>query len=270
MVGKISSLETAPEVIIGTPIYRRGAFILDKFLSNQKEIQNRYPTSSLVFACNEPDFAGELKQRIQAYDLKGEVIAYETNKPSYAKNWVWNVACGREAIRQYMLSQTKANYLLFLDADMTSDPSIIEIMLRKIQGNDVVFSGYAVRTVSLTCLGIGCSLLTRDILEKLRFRCYEFKNGHVIDEGEVLEMDLFSHHAKVNRGFFVSTKHYRNAQEYAAIEPQPVSWFRKMTNNLLVRYMLIRGGILLRHDILGKLQLVLYRARHRTNVNNLG
>lgn len=106
-------------VVVGTPIYRQGAFILDKFLSNQKEVQQNYPSSELVLATVEEDFIEELERLLGSYGLRGKVILYKTVKPDYARSWIWNVACGREAIRHYTLLQTKASYLLFLDADMT-------------------------------------------------------------------------------------------------------------------------------------------------------
>jgi len=53
-------MNQAVDVIVGTPICRRGAFIIDKFLANQKEIQQNYPSSELVLATEENDFVEEL------------------------------------------------------------------------------------------------------------------------------------------------------------------------------------------------------------------
>ena len=52
------------DVLVGTPIYREGAYILEKFLANQKEIQQRYPPSELVLATVEHDFAEELEKTL--------------------------------------------------------------------------------------------------------------------------------------------------------------------------------------------------------------
>lgn len=71
------------DVVVGVLVYRQGAYIIDKFLANQKDIQREYPGSELVFAVNETDFVAELKQLIDSYDVKADVILYETVKPHY-------------------------------------------------------------------------------------------------------------------------------------------------------------------------------------------
>jgi len=249
---------SGPDVVVGTPICRRTSFVLDKFLSNQQEIQQAYPGCKLVLATDEPDFVTELKEQINHYQLKGEVIAYETVKPDYAQSRAWDIACGREALRQYALLQ-EAEYLLSLDGDMVYEPSVVNIMKTKIQGFDVASSGYRLPRWGGWGFGTGCLMTNRQILDRITFRCYEFKNGQVISEDAVLDMDLFKCGAKVNKGIFVSIKHYRNSREYEAIEPRPMGWFRAVTNNLLVRYILIRMSILARYQIAYKLHALLYK-----------
>jgi len=246
------------DVITGTILCRRTSFVLDKFLSNQQEIQQAYPDCRLVLATDEPDFVTELKKQMNHYRLKGEVITYKTTKPDYARSQVWSVASGKEALRQYALSQG-AEYLLVFDSDMVYEPSVISIMKEKIQGFGVVASGYRSRQGSGWELGSGCFMINRETLNKITFRCYEFKNGQVIYEGESLAMDLFTCHTKVNKGIFVSIKHYRDRELYYAVEPQPLGWFRTVTNIPLVRYMLIRMGILVKYNIARKLQALLYK-----------
>jgi len=251
-----------PEVIVGAPLCRRTAFVLDKFLSNQQEIQQAYPACSLVLATDEPDFVAELKKQINLHRLKGEVITYETVKPEYAKSRVWSIAWGREAMRQYTLSQG-AEYLLCFDSDMVYEPSVISIMKEKIQGFDVVSSGYQLPRYGGWGCGGGCVLINRETLNKITFRCYEFKSGRRLSEDAVLDMDLFRCRARVKKGIFASIKHYVNSQEYYGIDPQPMGWFRKLTNSLLVRYMIIRIGILVKYNIAGHLHILLNRrTRH--------
>jgi len=247
-----------PDVMVGTPICRRTSFALDKFLSSQQEIQQAYPRCTLVLTTDEPDFVAELKEQINLYHLKGEVITYETVKPDYARSRVWSIACGKGALRQYALSQG-AEYLLSLDGDMVYEPSVISIMKDKIQGFDVVSSGYPLPRWGGWGFGTGCLMINRKTMNKITFRCYEFKNGRVISEDAVLDMDLFSSHARVNKGIFVSIKHYANSQEYYAIEPQCMGWFRTVTNNPLARYILIRMSILVRYQIAYKLHALLYK-----------
>ena len=92
------------DVVIGTPIYSEGAFLIDKFLSNQKQIQSRYPSrypsSELILATDECDFASGLENLVNFWKLRGIVVRYEIIKPNHAHSTIWTIACGREAIRK--------------------------------------------------------------------------------------------------------------------------------------------------------------------------
>ena len=246
------------DVIMGTPICRRASFVLDKFLSNQREIQQAYPGCALILATDEPDFVTELKEQVNLHRLRGEVITYETLRPDYAKSKIWSIAAGREALRQYVLSQG-AEYLLFQDGDMVYETSVVSTMKSKIKGFEVVYSGYRLPPYGVWTFGGGCLMINRKILSKIAFRCFEFKNGQIINEDTAFDMDLISHHARVNTGIFLSIKHYVNSQEYYAIEPQPVGWFRALTKNLLLRYVLTKISILARFNIVIQLGPVLDR-----------
>ena len=68
-------------ILIGVLIYRKGAYILDKFLSNQAKIQQQSPSSELVIATAEHDFAGELESMMNGWQLKGRMLTYEIVKP---------------------------------------------------------------------------------------------------------------------------------------------------------------------------------------------
>lgn len=244
-------------VVIGTPIYRNGAYAIDKFLSNQEEIQRTYPASELVLATSENDFFGELERLVRSSRLRATIFHYGFVKPDCARSNLWDIAGGREAIRKYVLSQTQARYMLFLDADMTFDPSVIATMEREIQGYDAVFSGYPLHQSGMGLAGAGCVMLTRSILEKLEFRCYEFRNGEVIFEDNVLEMDLFRLGSRVKKGFFVAISHYSSPTEARYIVPQPLGLARKLANNALVRYALLRASIMIQRNIPWKLKILL-------------
>jgi hypothetical protein len=247
-----------PDVVVGVPLCRRASFVLDKFLANQQEIQQVYPGCSLVLATDEPDFVSELKKQIDHYNLRGEIITYETVKPDYARSRIWSVTCGREAIRQYTLSQG-AEYLLCLDGDMVYDPSVISIIKSKIQGVDVAYSGFRLRPRGTLGFGSSCLMIKREMLSKITFRCYEFRNGEELDDGETIFLELFRCHARLNKGFFVSIKHYMNSHEYYAVEPQPMRWYQTLTHILVVRYILTRVGVLARYNLARKLHALLYR-----------
>jgi hypothetical protein len=243
---------------VGAPICRRTAFALDKFLANQQEIQQAYPDCELVLATEEADFVDELKERIARYNLRGDAIFFELVRPAKARHWVWAVAGGREAIRQYTLSRG-AGYLLCLDSDMTYAPSVISLMKEKIEGFDVVSSGYKLPRYGAWGFGGGCVLINRKTLAKIKFRCYEFKSGYAITEDEWLDVDLFTSRARVKKGIFVPIRHYTESGQYYTIEPQPVGWLRRVSNSLPVRYILVRMSVLFGFNIGGSLHFRVYR-----------
>jgi hypothetical protein len=247
------------DVLIGTPIHSNGIYIIDKFLSNQRQIQSRYLTSELVLATVEDELVRELEGFVKLWKLKGRVVHYKVAKPEHARSSIWEITTGRDAIRQYMLNQTEAEYLLFLDADMTVEPSVIGIMKKEMEGYDVVFSGYPLRNHGIGLAGAGCAMLKRSVLEKLNFRCYEFKNGEVIFEDNVLEMDLFRLHSRIKKGFFLTINHFTGADSMKQITPRSVGAFRKLANHPLLRYILIKTSIDLRYNIPWRLKTIISR-----------
>jgi len=249
------------DVVVGTPIYREGAYIIDRFLDNQRDIQAEYPESELALATNEADFAKDLERSVQSYGLKARVIRYKTTKPDYAKSRVWNVACGRESIREYMLSQTEARYLLSLDADMIYESAIIRIMKEDIQGYDAVFSGCPIREGGVGLAGAGCLMLTRGILENVIFRCIEFKTGEVMTEDNLLEYDLFRQGSRIKKGFFLRTSHYKTANNARHIMPHPVSMYQKVMTSARIRYILIGASLVTRRNIPWRLKMIADRLR---------
>lgn len=222
--------------------------MLDLFLANQQEIQRAYPGCSLVFATDEIDYVPELKELLGRYELRGNVITYETVKPDYARDRIWSIACGREALRRYALLNG-AEFIFFMDSDMTYETSVIYIMESKIQGYDVAFSGYKLRDDGSWGFGAGCVMISRKILEKIRISCYEFKNGQIIGEDELIDMDFFKIRARVKKGIFLSIKHFKNREKYHDIVPVSVSYFRAMANSLFVRYILFKTSILVKYNI---------------------
>jgi hypothetical protein len=247
------------EVIVGTPICRRTSFALDKFLSNQREIQQAYPDCSLVLATDEPDFVAELKEQIDRYQLKGEVITYEAVEPDYARSRIWSITCGREAIRKHALSQ-EVEYLLFVDGDVVFEPTMLSILKDRIRGYDVLWSGYRFPPKGDLRFAAGCLMINRNILSKIPFRCCEFHNNEIIFEDELFDADSFKKRARVNKGIFLFAKHYASSNEYVVTEPQKVSWFRKLTNSQLVRFLTITASLAVRHNIPGRLHTLIYRA----------
>jgi hypothetical protein len=237
------------KILVGTPIHRQGAFALDKFLANQKHIHQNYSDCSLVFSTEDKRYVDELNLLIQKWQIKGVVISHGVEKPLYAKDRIWNISSARESIRRHFLTNPEASYLLFIDADMTCHADVINILLKEISGYDVVFSGYRFRNGRIGLAGTGCLLLTRQALEKISFRCYEFKNGQVINEDNILEMDLFRQGLRIKKGFFLAIDHYYSHVESKHIDPRKVGFLRTLTTSSFIRYCLIRVSIALHCNI---------------------
>jgi hypothetical protein len=253
------SLASESCIAIGTPVCRQRAYVLDLFLDNQKQIQQARPAASLLLATCEEDFAVELEGRIKSMALQGEVIRYEVAKPDYATSEIWNIACGREAIRRHVLKNSLYSHLLFLDADMVFDPLVIGKLEGLLKGYDVIFSGYPLRNYGMGLAGAGCLMLTRHILEKIHFRCYEFKNGQVIFEDNLIEMDVFEAGGKIRKGYFISIDHYASERDVRHIGPQKVDAVRMVTSSAFVRYCLIKASVLLKWNIAWSLKVALNR-----------
>jgi hypothetical protein len=245
------------KILVGTPIYCNGAYALEKFLANQQQIQLNRPDCDLVFSTDEYGYVDELNNFLHKWTLRGTVITHKFEKPGYAKSRLWNIASARESIRQYFLSQTEANRLLFLDADMTYDPVVVSIMEKEMTNHDAVFSGYRFKNNRIGLIGAGCLLLERDAVEKIKFRCYEFKNGQVINEDNLVEMDLFRHGCRIKKGFFLAIDHYASETEVRHISPRKVGLFRKIINSAFVRFCLIGTSVAIHYNIPAKgLQII--------------
>jgi hypothetical protein len=199
-----------------------------------------------------------LNKMICLYGLKGTVICHQVEKPAYVKSRVWNIASGREAIRRYFLSQPEADRLCFMDADMTYDLAAIDILEKQITNYDAVFSGYRFSNNQIGLIGAGCLFMKRKTAEKLKFRCYEFKNGQVIFEDNLAEMDLFSHACRIKKGIFLSIDHYSSASEVAHIDPQKVRLYRRIMTGSLIRYCLFAVSVAIHYNIPSKGQRLLW------------
>ena len=255
----ITGAEKSIKVIIGTPVNREHAYILDKFLDNQKQIQQAYPGCELVMATSEKDYAPELEGMLRARQLRGKALTHTPMKPDYARHWVWDVASAREALRCYAVSQAHADYLLFLDADMLFEADVVSDMLAHISGCDALFSGYALREHGIGLAGAGCLMLRRRVFERVRFRCYEFPSGEVMFEDNLLELDLFRLHARVRKGIYIATDHYQDAGSFKRTRPQKVGKIRELANRPFIRYVLVKSSLALRYNIPWRLKIIMDR-----------
>jgi hypothetical protein len=252
-------------ILIGTPIHSKGAYVIEKFLKNQKQIQINNPSSELIFATSEASYVDELRIKLNDWNIKGKVLFYKNTKPAYAKKRIWDIVAGREAIRNYFLKETSAESLLFLDADMIYDPAIIRILENYLRNKyDVVFSGYPLRDFGLSLSATGCVAFSRDILTKLTFKVYEFKNGDSITADEILDYDLFRLGARVTKGYFLDIDHYIDKFNVKSIRPQRVGFAQKLSHNLFIRYCLIRFSLIFHRNLPLRMKICINKIIHKT------
>ncbi len=238
--------------IIGVPINRKNAFILEKFMKNQEEIQSSSKIRcKTIFATEEKEFAEELKKKLK----KGfEVIEFEVQKPSNAKDRIWNIVSARNAIREYFL-KSDAEYLIFMDADMLFETEIVNKLLKFANRYDVVYNGYLdrgnLKGINLT--GFGGTLIKRWVMEKVKFRCKE-KNGRVIDEGVYFEFDLVKIGAKIYRGFIAYSEHHDIQNPPSICYPRELTRWERIRNDPRFRFCFHLISSPLCYDILMKLK----------------
>ena len=235
------------KILVGTTTIRKYAFVLDKFFENQKKIQDNFSQSELVIATDELKFLGYLKHYFEKYKVKGEAIYYETKKPDYAKDRNWSMSGGREAVRQYAL-RNNFDYLLVVDTDMVYDNSVIEVLLANSNGYDIVQSGYKLGLVDNIGFS-GCNLIRSSLLKKIRFRCVEFKNGFLVEEGNMFEYDSFRKGAKIRKGVFVGIEHYLYTGEKLVIIPQRLTLQKRFIVLPIIRYLIVGFSLCLRRDL---------------------
>ena len=248
------------KVLVGTTIVRSSAYVLDKFLENQKKIQDNFTGSEMVVATDEPKFLGYLKERFENHELKGEVIYYETKKPDYAKDRNWSMSAGRQECRRYVFANN-FDFLLIVDGDMIYDNSLIQILLAISNGYDIVQSGYKSKHNGSIGFG-GCNLIRKEILRKVKFHCREFKNGTIIEEGNMFEYDTFRKRARVKKGVFVGIDHYSSPTEEVSVSLRKLSLRKRLMIRPLVRYLIVALSLRLKKDISAKLQILLGRNRN--------
>ena len=71
----------------------------------------------------------------------------------------------------------------------------------------------------------------------------------MIFEDNLLEMDLFRLHARVKKGVYVASEHYQDAGNFKRLEPRPTGTIRRLANQSLLRYILLRSSVALRYNI---------------------
>ncbi len=240
------------KVIIGVPVNAKSGYIIEKFLQNQKEIQERSQETITVFATEDIEFAQRLDILSKSYKISYEILNFEIKRPINTNDRIWNIVSARNAIRDFFL-KSNADYLVFMDADMIFDPEIVNKLVKIAEkGYDVVYNGYSNKSVQkrINLTGFGGTLLKWWVMEKIKFRCKE-RNGRVIDEGVFLEVDLVRIGAKVYRGFVSYCEHYDENKVTPTITmPRELTLNERIGNNIYFRSFFHIFSIALSFDVL--------------------
>jgi len=239
------------KVIIGTTANEKSGYAFEYFIRNQRAIQEKYPNSELVIASND-------LEPIDEEGLKCKVIRYsQTFPPTTDKDFIpsktriWDMVKGRNAARDYFL-KTNAGYFLSVDADMVYNPHLIPILMDEIKNYDVVMSAYMNRN-HRPGYSLGCALIKRKVLEKVRFNCLIFHSSpdmpNIIEDGWMFEHDAIQWGFKINRGIFIKINHIINENEGILITPRKTTAWEKIKNNSTLRYLIVEFCILTKRDI---------------------
>lgn len=115
----------------------------------------------------------------------------------------------RNRIRDGFL-RSPADWLFFLDSDITvNTKGILLNTLVKQYDADIIYNSYLVHNGNVCTSGLGCALIKREVLEKIKFRCgiSGEKKYAFIDECLYFELDALKAGFKVKEGVFIETNH---------------------------------------------------------------
>lgn len=217
-------------VIVGIPINQHSGYMLEKFLSNQEEIQEKSQyTLKLVFSTEDREFIPKLEDHLINTSLDYAILPFEVEKPEWTKDRIWALTQAREKIRKYCTLHNLSG-LIFLDADMTFDPGIVNILMNKAcEGYNIVYKYYLLKNGRVTFNGFGGTFISRSIFQNIPFRCYESRNNKwVIDEGFFFEMDLLRRNARIFLGILCFSVHYSIDGSTGTLEKRPLSRLEKV------------------------------------------
>jgi hypothetical protein len=112
----------------------------------------------------------------------------------------------RNKIRQKFL-ESDESILLMLDSDIEMAKGIWEVP--EMGGWDILYNSYLVHNGNVCTSGLGCTLIKREVLEKIKFRCgiSGEKKYAFIDECLYFELDAIKAGFRVKEGVFIETNH---------------------------------------------------------------
>jgi len=241
------------KILIGTTLVSGYDYIIDEFLKNQKSIQKKYPGSELIISTSNNNFKidipEELNCRVIKYHKSSVISSDKLFIPQ--KNRIRDMVAGRNVVRNYFL-KSDAKYFLSVDADMVYDPDIISILMNEIKNSDIVMSGYMKKNHRLG-YSLGCALIRREVLEKVRFNCLIFPSSpdmpNIIEDGWMFEYEAIHNGFKVKRGVFIGIEHIISERKKLKVIPRRTTFLEKVKANSAIRYLIVKLCILTKRDL---------------------
>ena len=188
---------------------RLESIMLNRFIENVRQMDYK----EFWISTDDNKFGEELKG---AYpDIN--ILIYTHIQPMGAEDKrIWTMTKGRQILQDAFL-KSNCDWFLSLDADMTYNNDIIAKMSEHKGTCKVIQNAYLLRhhlDFHAVGFGLGCSLIHRSVLEKVKFRCKEYSVTHVIEEGNMFEFDVTVAGYKVKKGNWININHYYNQYEY--------------------------------------------------------
>ncbi len=225
------------KAIIGVPVNRKGSYIINKFIENQRAIKETSKIQTqLVLATEEQDFSNELQSKFSGTSLDYRIINFQVKRPEWAKDRIWAITQAREEIRKFSII-SDADFLIFLDCDMTYGNDLVNELIKETEkGYDVVYNCYLLKNGRLTLNGFGGTLLTQSVFKSVPFRCYETSDHTaVVDEGFFFEMDLMRKKANIFSGIISESAHFVSPNVFLSLKPRNLSFLEKIKSSYLIR-----------------------------------
>ena len=128
------------DIVIGVPVYEGKSYVFNKFIENQVKIKKSTALeTSIIFSTESPDYASRLDTMLNNTGLDYKIVVFSINPELDFQ--INNITLARESIRQEFL-KTNAQYLAFIDSDLTFDKNLLNILIGKLQQNDVIYNSY--------------------------------------------------------------------------------------------------------------------------------
>ncbi len=234
-------MEHYPKILVGCPTSFHKSYCLQEYLDGVKALT--YPNYQLVLVDNSPDSS--------YYDLLESKNVTVFKAPYAAETARERIVLSRNMLRQYFL-ENDYDYFLSLEQDVIPPPDIIERLLshQKPVVSGVYYKEYIIKkgdTVTETIImpllfrkrtddsfiqllerdvaasallpvdiaGLGCILISKDVLEKLAFR---YEPDQVVFDDFWFCQDLAKEHIPLYADTSVKCKHLFRGMDWDSLQ----------------------------------------------------